>query len=154
MVTFSYCSFCRIDHEFMADGYMFRKGRMKVIISKIFKVCSKYSISTFGLKEILFQVCENGKYMMSGSMKLTKWRMLIHLSPKILVLVNHCVKLFVLDQMWIVVLLEIISWDFITDETEQLISNNQIMLFYVLSNGELLTLITNSISASTLSLYD
>lgn len=29
---------CRIDFEYIARGYMFRKGRMKVTVSKIFKV--------------------------------------------------------------------------------------------------------------------
>lgn len=31
---------CRIDFEYVARGYMFRKGRMKVTVSKIFKVGS------------------------------------------------------------------------------------------------------------------
>lgn len=29
---------CRVDFEYIARGYMFRKGRMKVTVSKIFKV--------------------------------------------------------------------------------------------------------------------
>ena len=29
---------CRLDYEFVAKGYLFRKGRMKVTVSKIFKI--------------------------------------------------------------------------------------------------------------------
>lgn len=29
---------CRLDFEYTARGYMFRKGRMKITVSKIFKV--------------------------------------------------------------------------------------------------------------------
>lgn len=29
---------CRLDFEYIARGYMFRKGRMKVTVSKIFKM--------------------------------------------------------------------------------------------------------------------
>lgn len=31
---------CRIDFEYIARGYMFRKGRMKITVSKIFKMGS------------------------------------------------------------------------------------------------------------------
>lgn len=30
---------CRLDYEYIIRGYMFRKGRMKVTVSKIFKMC-------------------------------------------------------------------------------------------------------------------
>lgn len=30
---------CRMDFEYIVRGYMFRKGRMKITVSKIFKVC-------------------------------------------------------------------------------------------------------------------
>lgn len=29
----------RMDFEYILRGYMFRKGRMKITVSKIFKVC-------------------------------------------------------------------------------------------------------------------
>jgi len=29
---------CRMEFEYIARGYMFRKGRMKITVSKIFKV--------------------------------------------------------------------------------------------------------------------
>lgn len=31
---------CRMDFEYIVRGYMFRKGRMKITVSKIFKVIS------------------------------------------------------------------------------------------------------------------
>lgn len=30
---------CRMDFEYISRGYMFRKGRMKILVSKIFKMC-------------------------------------------------------------------------------------------------------------------
>lgn len=41
---------CRMDFEYIVRGYMFRKGRMKITVSKIFKV----SVVRF---EILMLVC-------------------------------------------------------------------------------------------------
>ncbi|XP_040572335.1 mediator of RNA polymerase II transcription subunit 18 isoform X2 [Lepeophtheirus salmonis] len=35
---------CRLDYEFVAKGFIFRKGRMKVIISKIFKLNSSSNL--------------------------------------------------------------------------------------------------------------
>jgi len=29
---------CRQDHEYVAKGYIFRKGRMKIVVSKIYRV--------------------------------------------------------------------------------------------------------------------
>lgn len=34
---------CRVDFEYIARGYMFRKGRMKITVSKIFKMGSMAS---------------------------------------------------------------------------------------------------------------
>jgi hypothetical protein len=39
LLRLSFCSQgCRLDFEFVAKGFMYRKGRMKVIISKIHKI--------------------------------------------------------------------------------------------------------------------
>lgn len=43
---------CRVDFEFTIKGYMFRKGRMKVTVSKIFKVNSSDAISQSYLVEL------------------------------------------------------------------------------------------------------
>ena len=32
------CVCCRLDHEYVARGYFFHKGRMKVMVSKIYRV--------------------------------------------------------------------------------------------------------------------
>jgi hypothetical protein len=33
---------CRMDFEYIVRGYMFRKGRMKITVSKIFKVIFRF----------------------------------------------------------------------------------------------------------------
>ena len=33
------CLFFRLDHEYVIQGHFFHKGRMKVTVSKIFRVC-------------------------------------------------------------------------------------------------------------------
>ena len=38
LLTLSLVSFFRLDYEFIAKGYFFHKGRMKVTVSKLFKV--------------------------------------------------------------------------------------------------------------------
>ncbi|KAJ8975509.1 hypothetical protein NQ317_010624 [Molorchus minor] len=37
---------CRLDFEYIARGYMFRKGRMKITVSKIFKVAGNKPVET------------------------------------------------------------------------------------------------------------
>lgn len=38
LVFYIFACFCRLDYEYVVKGYVFRKGRLKVTVSKILKV--------------------------------------------------------------------------------------------------------------------
>ena len=58
-ITLVYCFVCcvfRLEYEYVVKGYMFQKGRLKITVSKILKVCSVLIMWVYGILVGAFQV--------------------------------------------------------------------------------------------------